>query len=157
MEKLSPFSFLIPGTQGLVLFKFKPMMPSFDRSQNGEKMWVKICNLNLIPKIGGSESRSCGRRDPFFWNFPLMLCLCEPFSFHFTVGSLFTSKDFSLAKGREQSMPYSFCSLSLSCKFLSAVYPSSKPLSCFFFPAISDIHQLSGACGVFPLMPQYLW
>lgn len=82
MEELSSFSFLILGTQGLVLFKFKPMMLRFDRSQNGEKMWVKICNLNLIPKIGGSESRSCGRRDSFFWNFPLMsVCVsASPFT-----------------------------------------------------------------------------
>lgn len=27
------------------------------------KMWVKICNLNHIPKIGGRESRSCRRRN----------------------------------------------------------------------------------------------
>lgn len=35
-----------------------------------EKMWVKICNLNRIPKIGATESHSCQRRD-LFWKFAL--------------------------------------------------------------------------------------
>lgn len=44
----------------------------------------------------------------------------------FTVGSLFSSKDFSLAGGRERFMPYSFCSLSLFRIFLFTLYLSDE-------------------------------
>lgn len=45
-------------------FKIK-LMPRLDTSQKGKKMWVKICNLNHIPEIGGTESCSCRRRQRF--------------------------------------------------------------------------------------------
>lgn len=39
-------------------------------------MWVKICNLNHIPKIGRTDSRSCRRRD-LFLKLCFDVCLCE--------------------------------------------------------------------------------
>lgn len=108
-------------------------MPSLDTSQNGGKMWVKICNLNHVPKIGETESRSCGKEGPFLKLF-LWCLFVWALILWVTVGSLFSSKDFSPAKGRERSMPYSFCSLSLSHKFLSTLYPSSEiPSAVFLF------------------------
>lgn len=50
-------------------------MSNLHTSPNEGKMWVEICNLNHIPKIGGTESGSCWGTDPgtlllsslFFW------------------------------------------------------------------------------------------
>lgn len=53
------------------------------------------------------------------------VCLCERCFFPFLLGHYSVGKDFTLPKGREHNMPYSSCSLSLSCKFLSTLYPSN--------------------------------
>lgn len=115
-------------------------MLRLDTSQNVEKMWVKICNLNHIPKIGGSESRSCGRRD-LFWNFPFDVCLCERRFFHLLSGHYSVPRTFLLP--REGNTP---CLIhSAVCLFLANSCPlrihQIKSPQLFFFSAISDVPQ----------------
>lgn len=77
-------------------------------------MWVKICNLNPIPKIGVTEPHSCRRRD-----LPLKVCfeacLLERRVYP-SVGSLFTWNDFSSARGGGRCTPPCLILCSLACK-----------------------------------------
>lgn len=137
------------NTQGAGTFlKIKLMMLRLDTSQNVEKMWVKICNLNHIPKIGGSESRSCGRRD-LFWNFPFDVCLCERRFFHLLSGHYSVPRTFLLPReGNTPCLIHSAVCLFLANSCPLRIHQIESP-QLFFFSAISDVPQLSAACGFF--------
>ena len=89
------------------------------------KMWVKICNLNHVPKIGGSESLSCGKEGRFL-KFPLMSICVSAASFTYCRVIIHFQGLFSCqGKGNARCLIH-FCSLSLSHKFLSTLYPSNQ-------------------------------
>lgn len=136
VKQLPPF--LILSTQGLVrfflvFFKIKLMMLRLDTSQKGGK----DVGQNLQSKSHSKNRRKWVTqlwKEGHFLKLSLWCLFVWAPLLSVTVGSLFSSKDFSPAKGREHSMPYSFCSLSLSCEFLSAPYPSNKiPSAVFLF------------------------